>query len=371
MERAEFIRDRLAVIFPPPAGQAGGELLALGRLLAAGAPLPPADAGRAIGIMMDGRSADHEAALFLAAFDPGRCTAETLAAMARAMLERAVRVTPSRPYPVLGDSCGTGGDNLHLFNVSTAAMFIMAAAGAPIAKHGNRASTSRCGSADVLEALGVRIDLGPEGVARCLDRAGIGFIFAPRYHPAMRRVAAVRKALPFRTVFNILGPLCNPAPLTFQLLGVPHPGLIGPVAGALLILGRGRALVVCGETGGEGSWMDEVSIAGPTDAALVEGGTVRATRLTPEALGAGRCGIGPLGGGTPAENAAILRRVLAGDHGGPVERICLANAAAGLYAAGAVRGLDEGMRAARAALEGGGALERLDLLIEESGLAEP
>jgi anthranilate phosphoribosyltransferase len=316
--------------------------------------------------MIGGGAAPYETAFFLAALRPERCSPQELAAMAAVMQAHAVRLAPLRTAGILGDNCGTGGDNLHLFNVSTAAMFVMAAAGVPIAKHGNRASTSRCGSADVLEALGARIDLGPEAVARCIEACGIGFMFAPRYHPAMKNVSAVRKALPFRTVFNLLGPLCNPAPVTFQLLGVYHPDSIEPAARALSLLGRKRALIVCGATGRQGTWMDEVSISGPTRAALVEDGAVRGIMIEPDALGIPAARLEALRGGAPSENAALLRGVLGGTDRGPRRDICLINAAAGLYAGGAAGTLRAAMDAAREAVEMGHALRKLEEFIEES-----
>jgi anthranilate phosphoribosyltransferase len=364
-ERESFIKNKLAKIFPPPRKPVSEELLGYGTRLTRGDRLTAEEAGRAVEIMIGGHGAPYETALFLTAFRAGLCPPEDLAAMARVMRSKATHVSVKPDTKLLGDSCGTGGDNLHLFNISTATMFILAAAGMPIAKHGNRASTSRCGSADVLEALGVCIDLGPEGVSRCIERTGIGFMFAPRYHPAMKNVAAVRKALPFRTVFNVLGPLCNPAAVTYQLLGVYDPEILELIARALSLLKLKRALVVCGQAGDD-RWMDEVSTIGTTRAALMLGESVQSTETTPSDFGIASCRIDELTGGAPAENAALLRRILDGAEKGPKLDICLANAAAALYGAGVAENVSEGMERARGAVEGGEALKKLEQLITES-----
>lgn len=363
MNMARFIKDELPGLFPPPAKPVSAGLLKLGIRLAEGKAIHPADAARAVEIMMEGACAPYEAALFLSAFQESVCTPHALAAMAGVMRSKMVPVALSPGEGPLGDNCGTGGDNLHLFNISTAAMFILAAGGVRIAKHGNRASTSRCGSADALEALSVRIDLGPAEVARCIAETGVGFMFAPRYHPAMKNFSAVRRALPFRTVFNVLGPLCNPAPVDFQLLGVYHPDILALAGRAARILGIRRALVVCGGTGMRGRWMDEVSVSGATDAVLIEEGRLHAMEITPRALGISRAALGALRGGTPRKNAALLAEVLAGMDRGPRKDACLANAAAGFYAAGISTDLPEGMERAREALGSGRALEKLEQFI--------
>ncbi len=360
MNETRFIAERLPKLFPPRAKPTSPELLAIGRRLAGGARVRAAEAARAVEIMMDGQCAPYEAGLFLSAFQSPGCTPEALAAMARVMRSKMVTVDPRPGEGPLGDDCGTGGDNLHLFNISTAAIFVLAASGVRIAKHGNRASTSRCGSADALEALGARIDLGPSEVARCIAETGIGFIFAPSYHPALKNLAAVRRALPFRTVFNILGPLCNPAPLDFQLLGVFHSDLLELAARAARILEIPRMLVVCGATGIRGRWMDEVSVSGPTKAVLLSGGRVRRLEIAPRSLGLVPAAFSPLRGGTSRRNAAILAGVVEGRDRGPRADACLANAAAGLYAAGVVKDLREGIGRARRAVESGEAMEKLE-----------
>lgn len=366
MNYKNFIQDKLPRIFTPEKEPVSPELLQLGVRLVDEGPLAPQEAESAMEIMIGGRSSPYETGLFLTALRIGPRAPEELAAMARVMRAHSIRIAPPASCAILGDNCGTGGDGLNLFNVSTATMFILAAAGAPIAKHGNRASTSRCGSADVLEVLGVRIELPPEAVARCIERIGIGFMFAPAYHPAMKNVAAVRRALPFHTIFNLLGPLCNPAPIGFQLLGVYHPDVFDLAAQTLMLLNLPRALVVCGGAGVEGGWMDEVSISGRTHAILIDRATSRRFEIDAAPLGIPLSPIEALYGGTPSVNAAILRGILDGSDTGPRRDICLINAAAGLYAAGVAGDISEGLVRARETLKGGGALAKLEGLIEES-----
>jgi anthranilate phosphoribosyltransferase len=253
---------------------------------------------------------------------------------------------------------GTGGDHLGTFNISTTSAFVAVGAGARVAKHGNRAASSRCGSADVLEALGVRIDLGPREVAACIDKVGMGFMLAAIYHPAAGRVAPVRRALGVRTVFNFLGPLTNPAAAGRQLMGVSSADYLDVLAGALARGGSEHALLVHGLDG-----MDEVSVTSPTTVVEVARGRVaEAYEVTPEGLGLARWDIADLAGGDPVENAAITRRVLSGMCGGPRDAV-LANAAAALYAGGAAASLQDAMRAARESLDSGRAARVLDHLI--------
>jgi anthranilate phosphoribosyltransferase len=261
---------------------------------------------------------------------------------------------------------GTGGDYLGTFNISTTAALVMAGAGAKVAKHGNRAASSRCGSADVLEALGVRIDLAPAEVAACLNRVGIGFMLASLHHPAMGRVAGVRRALGVRTVFNFLGPLTNPAGVRRQLFGVSAPEYLDVLAGALARIGCQQALVVCGEGG-----MDELSVTGPSTVVEVKGGVVGSPyTLDPEAYGIARYQQDELIGGDPVENAVITRAVLAGAEGGPRD-VVLLNAAAGLYVAGVASSIREGVELARASIDTGGAARVLsDMVIVTNELAE-
>ncbi|MCX7598741.1 MAG: anthranilate phosphoribosyltransferase [Armatimonadetes bacterium] len=281
-------------------------------------------------------------------------TAEELAGFAQVMRENAVRVPVSVADVV--DTCGTGGDIHDTFNISTAAAFVAAAAGVPIAKHGNRSVTSRCGSADVLEALGVPLDLTPEQVGRCVDEAGIGFLFAPALHPAMRHAAPVRRELGLRTVFNLLGPLTNPAGARRQVLGVFAPEWVRPVAEALLELGAVHAMVIHGVDG-----LDELSTLGPTLVAEVRNGAVKEYTVRPEDFQMSRCSAGDLAGGDPAQSAQILLDVLSGAEGPRADVVAL-NAAAAIYVGGRAGGLREGLAVARDTLRSGAARNKLEEL---------
>jgi len=254
------------------------------------------------------------------------------------------------------DTCGTGGDGSKTFNISTSAALVVAAAGVPVAKHGNWRVTSRSGSADVLAALGVNIEASASCVEACLDELGICFCFAPLLHPAMKRVAAVRRQLVVPTIFNILGPLANPAGARYQLIGVGRAALRALLAEALAMLGTDRAVVVHGQDG-----MDEVSLNGPTDATVVSEGRVAELRWTPDQLGLPRCRREDLTVEGPEESAAVIRAVLRGERG-PARDVVLANAAAGLWTAGRVPSLATGVETAAGAIDSGAAacvLERL------------
>lgn len=301
----------------------------------------------AVAAIMDGRCDPVEIAAFLTAW---RCRGETPAALvgaARAMRARATPI-PCRRRGLL-DTCGTGGDALHTFNISTATAFVAAAAGIPVAKHGNRSASSRSGSADVLEALGARLDLTPEQTADCVDSLGIGFCFAPRLHAAMKYAAPVRQKLGFRTVFNLLGPLTNPAGAEYQLVGASRDTLAELLASALAKLRAARAVVVCGN-----NELDEVSLWGTTNVWLVANGAVTHRTWTPETLGLAPVSVDDLRVDGPAESAAVIRGVFAGD-AGPRQSIILANTAAALWAAQRVETPAEGVALARYALESGDA----------------
>jgi anthranilate phosphoribosyltransferase len=283
-------------------------------------------------------------------------TAEELAGAARAL--RAADEYFPRPDYLFADSCGTGGDGSGSINVSTAAAFVAAAAGLPVAKHGNRSITSRCGSADVLERLGAKIDVAPEISRRALDETGICFLFAPRYHPGLRHAGPVRRTLGVRTIMNVLGPCVNPAEPQVQLLGVAEPRLVERVARTLAALGLREALVV------HGAGLDEVAIHGDTDAARVRGGAVETLILSPEEAGLERRPIDGLEGGGPEENADRLAALLQG-FGLPVESDMVAlNAAALLMTAGLSADLKEGVAMARDAMGSGEAYRRLKLFAE-------
>jgi anthranilate phosphoribosyltransferase len=308
--------------------------------------------------VVDGTCDEAATAALLTALRMKGETADELAAAAAVLREY------MRPFDAgrdgLLDTCGTGGDGAGTFNISTAAALAAAAAGAPVVKHGNRAASGRCGSADVLAALGVSVEGATRAARRCLDRAGMAFCFAPHYHPALQRVAAVRRRLGVRTLFNWLGPLLNPARAPYQLLGVGRDELLDPLAGAVARLGTRRALLVCGRDG-----LDEVSLAGPTLVREVRGGEVRALEWTPDDFGLAPCRADELRVDGPAASAAVIRGVLEG-RDGPALRVVLANAAAALLAAGRVEALRPGVEQAAAAVADGRAARVLAALISES-----
>ncbi len=324
----------------------------LGRL-AAGDNLSPDEAGRSMAAIMSGEVSDTQIGAFLTALKMKGETSEEIAAFAGAMRHFAVGVD-CRSGDVL-DTCGTGGDGRKTFNISTAVALVVAGCGVAVAKHGNHGMSSPCGSADVLKALGVRIDLPKEAVARAIDTIGIGFLYAPRHHPAMRHVAKSRRELGFRTVFNLLGPLTNPAGAPRQLVGVYDPAITGKVAEVLLRLGAKRAMVVHSLDG-----LDEISAAAPTKIAEVVDGQVKSYLLDPAAYGFhGDSAL--YRGGAPADNAAIILAILGGEQGGRRD-IVLLNAAAALVVAGKAADLREGLALAAASIDGGAALAKLEAL---------
>jgi anthranilate phosphoribosyltransferase len=317
------------------------------------------EASGAMSEIMDGTATQAQISAFLVALRMKGETIEEIAGLAHVMRDRAVRVELDDAQVV--DTCGTGGDRSGTFNISTAAALVASAAGVPIAKHGNRAMSSRCGSADVLEALGVEINLDAEGVARCVRYAGIGFMFAPLFHPAMKHAAPVRRELGTRTVFNILGPLTNPARARRQVLGVAHDALVPKMAGALERLGTHHALVVHGHGG-----LDELSVTGPSIIYRVRAGRpMERMEVLPQDFGFEPAPLDAIMGGTAAENAGMIRGVLAGERG-PRRDVVLLNAAAALLAADAVTGLHEGIRAATQAIDSGAALDTLANLVDAS-----
>jgi anthranilate phosphoribosyltransferase len=285
-------------------------------------------------------------------------TADELAAAAAVLREHMRPFDPGRAGVL--DTCGTGGDGAGTFNISTAAAFVAAGAGVPVVKHGNRAASGLSSSADVLEALGVSVDGATRSARRCLERAGMAFCFAPHFHPAMQRVAAVRRRLGVRTLFNWLGPLVNPARAPYQLLGVGRAELLDPLAGALARLGTRRAFLVCGRDG-----LDEVSLAGPTLVREVRGGEVATREWAPDDFGLAACRPEELRVGGVEESAAVVRAVLAG-RDGPALRVVLANAAAALLAAERVESLRQGVQQAAAAVSDGRAARVLEALAAES-----
>jgi anthranilate phosphoribosyltransferase len=323
-----------------------------------GRSLDRVQARAVMGEIMRGEATPAQIGGFLVALRAKGETADEITGCAEAMREHVVPVHPARDDLV--DTAGTGGDNAHTLNISTAAALVAAAAGAGVAKHGNRAVSSASGSADVLEALGFRLELPPERIARSIDELGFGFMFAPTHHPAMRHAAPVRRELATRTVFNVLGPLTNPAGARAQVVGVYSAALVRPLAEVLARLGARRAFVVHGAGG-----IDELSPAGPNEVAEVVDGGVRERVIDPLELGIARCNPDELRGGSPGENAQVIRSILSGAEGARTDAILL-NAAGAIAAAGHAEDLREGLEAARAAVASGAARARLDELVEFS-----
>jgi len=329
--------------------------------VADGGSLDEHEAERVMGIVMDGEATPSQISALIVGLRMKGETVDEIVGFARAMREHATPVRPAVPGYV--DVVGTGGDGLHTFNISTTTAFVVAGAGVPVAKHGNRAVSSSSGAADVLEALGVDIGLGPAAIARCIDEVGVGFLFAQSLHASMRHAGPTRREIGIRTVFNILGPLTNPAGAKRQLIGVYDPRLVPVLAEVAGRLGAERVLVVHGHPG-----LDEVSASGPTTVAefdAVAGAGVRTYEITPEQVGIARGTVADTAGGDPAANALLVRAVLEGEHG-PRRDVVLMNAAAALLAAGAVNDLAEGIARARESIDSGRAAEVLDRLASTS-----
>ena len=316
-------------------------------------------AEEAMNIIMTGQATPAQIGGYLVALRMKGETVEEITGSARAMRANALRVEVADHNAPLYDTAGTGGDGANTFNISTAAAFVIAGAGRRIAKHGNRAASSQCGSADVLGALGVNLDLTPEQVARAVEEIGIGFMFAPRFHPAMKHAIGVRKELAQRTIFNLLGPLTNPAGANIQLMGVYAPSLTEPLANVLADLGARAALVIHGAGG-----TDELNSCGPNRISHLKDGAVRTYTLDPSELGLPRAAVSDLRGGTPAESAALMRDLLGGKLNGARRDAVLLNAAGALAAeTGDFKpALDE----AREAFDSRKALAKLDALIDFS-----
>lgn len=331
-------------------------------LAASGTPLTRREMRGAMALILAGAVSDIEAAGFLMALRARGETVAEIAAAAEAMRETALRVPA--PENVI-DTCGTGGDSAGTYNVSTAAALVAAGAGAQVAKHGNRALSSKSGSAEVLEALGVRLEIGPDAIARCIAEAGVGFMFAALHHKATAHVAAARKALSVRTLFNALGPLSNPAGAKRQVMGVYAADLVEPLAGALLELGAVRAWVVHGSDG-----LDELTTTGESLVAEIIDGTVRTFRVTPADAGLPESGAAALKGGDPAENAEALRRLLAGEPSA-YRDIVILNAAAALMVADRASDLRQGAAMAAASIDEGRARAALDKLVLVSNAPSP
>jgi anthranilate phosphoribosyltransferase len=316
--------------------------------------------------IMSGQATDAQIASFLTALRMKCETVEELIGFAKVMRAKASPVRPracvetafsGTDREMLVDTCGTGGDATGTFNISTATAFVVAGAGVRVAKHGNRSVSSLCGSADVVEALGIRLDLTAEDVARCIDEAGIGFLYAPLLHEAMRYVVLARREMKIRTVFNLLGPICNPAGATAQVLGVYNEDLTEVMAQVLCELGTERAFVVHGSDG-----LDEITISGESKISEARNGEVRTYYVTPEDFGIARSPISTIQGGDARQNAGIIREILY-DGGGTRQDVVLLNAAAGLVVGGKSASLREGIQLARESIRSGKAMACLEKLI--------
>lgn len=349
-----YMNSNLAQKLPEPPAECAAEA-ALARLYG-GEDLDSPAAQGLFEALVEGRLSEPTIAAMLISLRLKGETAEELTGAARAL--RAADEAFPRPDYLFADTCGTGGDGSGSINVSTAVAFVAAAAGLPVAKHGNRSVTSRCGSADVLEELGAKLDVSPEVSRRALDEAGVCFLFAPRYHPGLRHAGPVRRALKVRTIMNILGPCVNPAEPQVQLLGIADPKLLEPVAKTLVALGLEKALVV------HGSGLDEIALHGPTQAVRVSGGDIEPLIITPEDAGLRQAPLSALKGGGPEENAERLKALLMG-YGAPVEADVVAlNAGALLMTAGLAENLKVAVAVAKGMLASGAAYQRLKAFVD-------
>jgi anthranilate phosphoribosyltransferase len=327
--------------------------------LLSGQSLDEAEAAAAMAEIMEGAATPAQIAGFVVALRAKGETADEIAGLVKSMRGYSQKVTVTGD--VL-DTCGTGGDRSGTFNVSTAAAIVCAGAGATVAKHGNRAASSRCGSADVLEALGVRLDLTPAGVESCISAARIGFCFAPVFHPAMRHAVGPRRELGIATIFNFLGPLTNPAGATRQALGVSDPRMVDLMVDALDRLGSEHVIAFHGHGG-----IDELALSGPSQITELRSGDVRRYTLDPGELGLANAPLDDVAGGTAEENAGMIRAVLAGERGARRDIVSL-NAAAGLVAAGIASDFSDGIERASEAIDSGRSAAALDSLIQTSNL---
>jgi anthranilate phosphoribosyltransferase len=323
--------------------------------VASGSDLSADDAAAVLREVMDGAASEAQAAAFLIALRTKGETVDELVGLARTMRSLARSVDVGRDD--LLDTAGTGGGR-PTFNVSTCAAFVAAGAGCIVAKHGNRSATGKSGSADVLEALGARIDLGPGAVAACIDAVGFGFMFAPHHHQAMRHVIPVRRELGVRTIFNFLGPLTNPAGATRQVIGVSDPRYIETIAAALRSLGGRTALVVSSEDG-----LDEISVSGATRAVELKDGEISSFTITPESLGVPSYPADAVGAADPSQSAAVARAVMGGGGSGAERALVAVNAGAAIYVGGRADSLEEGVRLAEEALDSGTASSAMERFV--------
>lgn len=324
--------------------------------------LQESEAEQVMDLIMSGNATEAQIGAYLMALRMKGETPEEIVGSARAMRNKAERVPVTVNGGDLLDTCGTGGDKSGTFNISTTVAFVASGAGVQVAKHGNRAATSKSGSADVLEALGVNLDVTPEQVGECVDEIGIGFLFAVKLHPAMRYAIGPRRQMGVRTIFNILGPLTNPAGANRQLMGVFAADLTDLLAHVLKSLGTRSAIVVNGFGG-----LDEMTTGGPNRVThLREDGSIDTYELDPLSFGFEGASVSELRGGTPEENASILRGILSGGIGGAKRDVVLLNAGAALWAAGKVSGLQDGIELATETIDSGAAVDKLDALIEKT-----
>ena len=326
-----------------------------------GDDLTEAEMEKAMEEIMNGDATPAQIGAFITALRIKGETVDEIAGAARVMKAKAANIEMGNSKEPLLDTCGTGGDGTNTFNVSTATAFVAAGAGVRVAKHGNRAVSSRCGSADVLEALGVKLDISHSEVKECLAQVGIGFLFAPLFHKAMKYAAGPRKEIGLRTIFNVLGPLTNPAGATSQVLGVYDPDLTEKLAQVLGKLGTDQAFVVCGE----GTY-DEISICSPTRVSHLKEGQVRTFDMTPEEYGFERAAPETITGGDVGKNAAIIKEILDGQKG-PKRDMVLLNGAAAFVASGLDSDFEGGLRRARDSIDSGRAREKLDSLVDFTG----
>jgi anthranilate phosphoribosyltransferase len=323
-----------------------------------GRHLRPEQATGVMEMIASGQATGAQIASLITALRMKGETTEEITSFVQVLLRHAVTIRPDVQGRMV-DTCGTGGDGARTFNISTAAAFVAAGAGVPVVKHGNRSVSSSCGSADVLEALGVNIDLSPGRVCSVIEETGIGFLFAPAFHPALRHAAATRKELGFSSVFNLLGPLLNPAMAPARLCGVFSPALVDQFATVLQALGAERAMVV------HGQGLDEITVAGPTTVAEIDGGSIRRYTITPEMFGIPRSPHSALAGHSPQYNAEIIRKILSGAPG-PAHDVVVLNAGAAIFLGGEAPDLLHGLEKAEDAIASGSAAQRLEALVQAS-----
>ena len=308
--------------------------------------------------IMDGKATNAEIAAFLTALHMKGETVDEITGAAKVMRKKAIKINTGKSRNIILDTCGTGGTGINTFNVSTAVAIVLAASGVKIAKHGNRAASGRCGSADVLEELGVKINAPKKTMEKCIDKIGIGFLFAPLFHKAMKYAIGPRKEIGVRTIFNVLGPLCNPVLNKYQVIGVFDAKLTEKIAGVLKKLGSKRAYVVNAKDG-----LDEVSISSKTKVSELKNGKIKTYFIEPSDFGVKKYSLDKIKGGNAKTNAKIVNSVLSGKKG-PKRDIVLINASLGLITAGKAKTLKQGVRIAEEVIDSGKALEKLDALVK-------